>query len=115
MPRNSPRGSITPLRGSTTISGSGPAAFCFLREAEKEERMTEAVAARRCLGLACLFQGDLAVARAHFEQTLRIFDPERDREAKFRFSTEIGVAATGFLALTNWLLGEAGLARKLVV
>ena len=26
-----------------------------------------------------------AAARAHFEQSLRIYDPERDREAKFRF------------------------------
>jgi len=46
----------------------------FLREAEKEARATEAAAARRCLGLACLWQGDLAVARAHFEQSLRIAD-----------------------------------------
>ena len=86
----------------------------FLREAEKEERTTEAAAARRVLGLACLYQGDLAVARAHFEQALRIFDPERDREAKFRFGMDIGAAATGYLALANWLLGEAGPARKLI-
>ena len=85
----------------------------LLREAEKEERTTEAAAARFCLGVTCLFQGDLAVARAHFEQALRIFDPERDREAKFRFSMDIGAAATGNLAVTNWLLGEAGPAWKL--
>ena len=85
----------------------------FLREAEKEAWATEAGAARRCLGLACLFQGDLAVARAHFEQALRIFDPERDREAKFRFGVETGACATVYLALTNWLLGEAGPAGKL--
>jgi predicted ATPase len=64
--------------------------------------------------VACLWQGDLVVARAHFEQALRIFDPERDREAKFRFGMDIGVSATVFLALTNWLLGEAGPARKLI-
>jgi adenylate cyclase len=86
----------------------------FLLEAEKEERTTEAAAARCCLGVACLWQGDLAVARAHFEQALRIFDPERDREAKFRFSMDIGAAATVFLALTNWLLGEAGRAQELI-
>ena len=86
----------------------------FLSETEKEERTTEAAAARRCLGLASLCQGDLAAARAHFEQALRIFDPERDREAKFRFGMDTGAAATGYLALTNWLLGEAGPARKLI-
>jgi predicted ATPase len=84
----------------------------FLREAEKEQRTTEAAAACRSLGTACLYQGDLAVARAHFEQALRIFDPERDREGKFRFGTEAGVSATVYLAVTNWLLGEAGPARK---
>jgi len=86
----------------------------FLSEAEKEERMTEAAAARRSLGLACLFQGELAAGRAHFEQVLRIFDPERDREAKFRFGPDAGVSATVYLALANWLLGEAGPARNLI-
>ena len=86
----------------------------FLREAEKEERATEAAVARRILGYTRLFQGDLAVARAHFEQALRIFDPERDRETKFRFSFDHGTTATVHLALTNWLLGEVGPARKLI-
>ena len=85
----------------------------FLSEAEKEQRTTEAAAAHRCLGTACLNQGDLAAARAHFEQALRIFDPERDGEAKFRFGTDVGALATVYLALANWLLGEAAEARKL--
>jgi predicted ATPase len=100
------------LRGELRLARE--TAEIFLREAEKEERMTEAAAARRCLGVACLFQGDLAAARAHFEQALRIFDPERDREAKFRFGHDTGAMATGHLAVTNWLLGEAGPAWKLV-
>jgi class 3 adenylate cyclase/predicted ATPase len=85
----------------------------FLRETEQEEWVTEAAAARRCLGTACLFQGDLAVARAHFEQALRISDSERDREAKFRFGHDTGVAATVYLALARWLLGEEP-ARRLI-
>jgi adenylate cyclase len=100
------------LRGE--LRSARETAETFLREAEREERMTEAAAARRSLGVACLFHGDLAVARAHFEQALRIFDPERDREAKFRFGMDIGVSTTIFLALTNWLLGEAGPALKLI-
>ena len=86
----------------------------FLCDTEREARTTEAAAARRCLGAACLWQGDLAAARAHFEQALRIFDPQRDREAKFRFGHDTGVAATLQLALTNWLLGKAGPARRLI-
>ncbi len=84
----------------------------FLREAEKEKGMTEAAAASRIVGMVGLFQGDLAVARAHLNQALRIFDPER--EAKFRFGVDTGAGATVFLALTNWLLGEVGPARKLI-
>ena len=100
------------LRGE--MRSARETAETFLREAEKEEQATEAAAARRCLGLACLYQGDLAAAGAHLEQALRIFDPKRDREAKFRFGTDTGVAATLYLALTNLLLGKAGPARKLM-
>ena len=100
------------LRGE--LRSARETAEAFLRETEKEARKTEAAAARRCLGTACLYQGDLALARAHFEQALRIFDPERDREAKFRFGTDVGALAAVYLALTNWLLGEAGPARKLI-
>ena len=99
------------LRGELRLARE--TAETFLRETEKEARTTEAAAACRNLGLACLYQGDLAVARAHLDQALRIFDPERDREAKFRFGVETGACATVYLALTNWLLGEAGPARKL--
>ena len=53
------------------------------------------------------------MAQAHFEQALRILNSERDREAKFRFGHETGVAATVYLALAHWLLGEEP-ARKLI-
>ncbi len=80
----------------------------FLSEAEKEARTTEAAPPTAAWAWPPSFKGDLAEARAHLEQALRIFDPERDREAKFRFGTDTGVAATVYLALTNWLLGEVG-------
>jgi predicted ATPase len=64
------------------------------------------------LGLTVLYQGDFVEAKAHCEQTLRIFDPERDREAKFRLGTDARASATGYLALAAWCLGEAGRARE---
>jgi predicted ATPase len=100
------------LRGELRLARE--TAETFRREAETEERMTEAAEARRILGVACLFQGDLAEARAHFEQALRIYDPERDRDAKFRFGMDTRAVATAYLALTNWPLGEVELGRKLV-
>ena len=85
----------------------------FLREAERDARPTEAAAAHRCLGTTLLLQVDFAQARAHLEQTLRIYDPERDREAKFRLGVDAKVAATSFLAHAVWCLGDVGRAREL--
>jgi class 3 adenylate cyclase/predicted ATPase len=86
----------------------------FLREAEVGGWLTEAVVARRNLGTACLFQGDFAEAKTQLEQALATYDPERDREAKFRFGMDSGVGAASYLALTHWLLGEVGRARELI-
>ena len=48
------------------------------------------------------------------EQTLRIYDPERDREAKFRFGPDSTVAATAYLALAAWCFGDVARARELM-
>src|SRR5271167_4047995 len=71
----------------------------FLREAERAARPTEAAVAHRILGFTLLWLGDFAQARGHFELTLRICDPERDREAKFRFGHDSQVVARSYLAL----------------
>src|SRR5271165_6326031 len=78
----------------------------FLREAERAARPTEAGTAHRCLGVTLFYQGDFAQARVHCEQTIRIYDPVRDREAKFSVGGDSKVTATTFLALTTWCLGE---------
>ena len=89
-------------------------AEAFLREAKIENCSTEAAVASRNLGLTCLIQGDVTEARAHLEEALRIYDPERDREARSRFAQDTGAAATVFLAHATWLLGEIGRARALI-
>ena len=85
----------------------------FLREAEREARPTEAAAAHRVLGVTLLYQGDFVEARAHLEQTLRIYDPERDCEAKFRFGQDSKVMATAYLARATWHFGDVARAREL--
>jgi predicted ATPase len=86
----------------------------FVRETTGEAWMTEAGVARRMLGLTCLYQGDLIEARAHLEEAARTYDPERDRDAKFRFGVDTGASATLFLAHTRWQLGEIGRAQELI-
>jgi predicted ATPase len=99
------------MRGELRIARES--AETFLREAENGTWLTEAAVAHRNLGMTCLFQGDFAAAKARLEQALRTFDPERDRDAKFRFGLESGAGAATYLALTGWLMGEVGDARQL--
>jgi hypothetical protein len=40
------------------------------------------------------------------EQTLAMFDPQRDRDLTYRFGQDMGVSAMVFMALALWPLGE---------
>jgi class 3 adenylate cyclase/predicted ATPase len=86
----------------------------FLREAERGSRTTECGYGRALLGHTCLRQGDLVEAQSNLVQALSIYDPERDREARFRFGQDHGAAARVYLAITKWQLGEVGPARVLI-
>jgi predicted ATPase len=89
-------------------------AEAFLREAERGARTTECGFGRRLLGSTCLWQGDFIEAQANSVEALSIYDPERDRKARFRFGPDYGAAATAYLAITKWPLGEVGPARALI-
>jgi adenylate cyclase len=99
------------VRGELSLARE--TAESFLRDGETGGRMTEASVARRCVGLVRLFQGDFVGAEANLAEALRIYDPERDRDAKFRFATDTGAAATGYLTQASWALGDIERARSL--
>jgi predicted ATPase len=99
------------LRGEFSLARE--TAESFLREAEDEGRMTEAAVARRNVGAVRIYQGDLIGGRINLAEALRIYDPQRDRDAEFRFGVDTGAAATGFLALAGWALGDVEPARSL--
>ena len=86
----------------------------FLRDAENGPWITELVAAGRGVGKTCLWQGDFTAAEANFEQALRIYEPDRDREGKFRFGTDAGVSAMAYLAHATWQLGKLRRAREMM-
>jgi predicted ATPase len=86
----------------------------FLREAERGARTTECGYGRGILGFTCLWQGDLVEAQSNLVEALGIYDPERDREARFRFLADTGATARANLAITKWQLGEVGPARALL-
>jgi predicted ATPase len=85
----------------------------FLSEAEAEGRATEAGVARRVLGLTCVMQGELALARDHLERAVRDYAPDRDRESRFRFGWDTGILAAVLLAWPVWFQGEVERARQL--
>jgi predicted ATPase/class 3 adenylate cyclase len=99
------------MRGQLNLARETAAAF--LRDAENGGRPTETAVASRVHGATCLYLGDLVGARKCLEEALRIYDPERDSDAKFRFAVDVGAVATVHLALVYWLLGRVDRAAEL--
>jgi tetratricopeptide (TPR) repeat protein len=79
------------LRGE--VEPAHETAEAFLRDARSEGRKTELAAANRIVGMSFLSQGALEDAQAHLSEALLLYDPERDRDAKFRFGADTGAAA----------------------
>ena len=100
------------VRGELRMSQE--AAEAFRRVAENCGRVTEAAVAYRFLGLTSSCQGDFIKAKAHLGEALRLYDPERDRETKFRFDIDTAFAATLYLAPVTLALGDIEGARKLI-
>jgi predicted ATPase len=100
------------MRGE--LASARATAKIFLGDAESAARSSEAAAARRVLGQTCLWQGDFREAQTHFEEALKIYDPERDREVKYSFGMDTGAGSRALLAIVNWLLGEAARAQELI-
>jgi tetratricopeptide (TPR) repeat protein len=99
--------------GRGELSLARETAESFLRDAETEGRMTETSVARRCVGVARLWQGDFVDAEKNFNEALRTYDPARDRDAKFRFGVDTGAGAAIYVALAIWALGGVERARAL--
>jgi predicted ATPase len=100
------------LRGE--LASARATAISFSWDAEKGASPTEAGAARRVLGQTCLWQGDFSEAQTHFEEALKIYDSERDREVKFRFGMDTAAGSKALLAIVKWLFGEAAQADQLI-
>jgi tetratricopeptide (TPR) repeat protein len=89
-------------------------ASAFLQEAERLGRLVEVGVASRGLAIISYSLGEFAEARIHCERALAACDPQRDREARERFTEDSGVTAMSWLAVTMWQLGEVDRARELI-
>ena len=88
-------------------------ADALLRDAGRRPGSTEAGLAHRARGMTSWAEGDLVRARAHLEQAVATYDPERDRALGFRLGLDPGVAAMTQLAVVRWQLGDADQANRL--
>jgi class 3 adenylate cyclase/predicted ATPase len=97
------RGEAGPLRAIAEV---------VLRDIEGRPPSPEAAMAYRIAGTTEWYFGNFELARAHLEQTLAMFDPQRERDLTYRFGRDIGVSATVFMALALWPLGETDRALR---
>jgi tetratricopeptide (TPR) repeat protein len=89
-------------------------ASAFLQYAEDAGRVVEASVARRGLAIITYNLGQFTEARTHCERALAARGPERDREARERFSEDSGLTAMSWLGVAMWQLGEVDRARELI-
>jgi len=84
----------------------------FRREAENRGRLAEAAVGHRFLGFARFLQGDLLKAKAHDEEALKLYNPERDRQTKFRYGIDTRFGAVLYLSTVTQLLGDIERSRE---
>lgn len=88
-------------------------AEAFIRDADARRLATESCAGRRILGVTLLAEGRFVEAGERLEQALAGYDPQRDAQARFRFTIDPRAAAEMNLAHVKWQLGEFDSARAL--
>ncbi len=96
------------------LGSAQAAAETFRREAESCGRLTEAAAAGRFLGLISCMRGEFLESKAQLEAALRVYDPERDRDTRFRYGIDTAFGATLYLSPVTLVLGDIEGARKLI-
>jgi predicted ATPase len=61
--------------------------------------------AHRVMGQTMFWLGEMAPARAHFEQGMALYDPQQHCSHAFVYGQDPGVACRGFAAKCIWVLG----------
>ena len=84
----------------------------FLGFAEKQGKTVPLMLAHRLVGMTLLHTGEVAEARAHFEQAIALYHPTEHRALATRFGQDVRMAALCYRSVALWVLGypEAALA-----
>jgi len=76
----------------------------FLALAEKQTATVPLMIGHRLMGNSLLFTGDIAEARAHYDQAIALYDPAARRPLAAQLG-DVGVAILSYRAWALWLLG----------
>jgi len=77
----------------------------FFALAEKQRTSAALIIAHRLIASSLMLTGDIAEGRAHFDQTLALYDPVQHGPLATRFGQDVRVAALAYRSWTLWLLG----------
>jgi predicted ATPase len=83
-----------------------------LRWAQQVQDPALLLEAHRPLGITSFCLGEIVSARAHLEQGIALYDPQRHRSHAFLYSIDPGMACCAYAAWALWLLGYAGQALQ---
>ena len=86
----------------------------FVQQAEQEQNAAAFALGKRQLGMACLVCGDFIEARRQLETALSRANGERTASEAPPYGLDTRSSASGWLAITNWQLGEVDQARTLM-
>jgi predicted ATPase len=77
----------------------------FVALAERQGATVPLMVGHRIMGIALMYTGDLAQARAHFDQAIALYDPAEHRPLAMRFGQDTGVSILSWRLRVLWLLG----------
>ncbi|HWX35738.1 MAG TPA: hypothetical protein VNZ53_51000 [Steroidobacteraceae bacterium] len=77
----------------------------FRALAEKQGTTAPLLIAHRVMGISLLHTGDIAEGRAHYDQSIALYDPAAHLPLATRFSVEARVSTLSFRAWALWFLG----------
>ena len=77
----------------------------FFTLAEKQGSTVPLMMSHRIMGITKVLTGSVADALAHFDQSLRLYDPAEHRSLATRFGADTRVTVLCWRALASWVLG----------
>ena len=77
----------------------------ILALAEKQKATLPLISGHHLMGNSLMATGDIAQARAHYDQAMALYDPAQHRPLAMRLGTDTGLIMMSWRSLVLWMLG----------